>query len=103
MIPAMENKFNTIPHEEFLDKHLGTKGTPKREQFEAELQADVIGYRLKELRLKQHLTQEHLAKKVGIDKTQISKIEKGKRNLTLETITRITNALGAKVNFSIQA
>lgn len=98
----MENKFKTISHETLLDKHFGKAGTPKRDQFEAELQADVIAYHLKLLRKKQHLTQQQLAEKAGIDKTQISKIENGTRNLTIETITRIVNALGAKVNFSIQ-
>jgi HTH-type transcriptional regulator / antitoxin HipB len=98
----MENKFKTVSHDEVLDNHFGKVGTPKRDLFEAELQADVIAYKLKELRLQQHLTQEQLAEKVGIDKTQISKIEKGNRNLTLDTITRIATALGAKVNFSIQ-
>jgi HTH-type transcriptional regulator / antitoxin HipB len=98
----MENKFKTISHDEVLDNHFGKVGTPKRDQFEAELQADVIAYQLKQLRIKQHLTQEQLAEKVGLDKTQISKIEKGNRNLTLDTITRIASALGAKVNFSLQ-
>jgi HTH-type transcriptional regulator / antitoxin HipB len=98
----MENKFKTIPFDEVLDKHFGKEGTPKRDLFEAELQADVIAYQLKQLRIKQHLTQEQLAQKLGMDKTQISKIEKGNRNLTLDTITRVANALGAKVNFSLQ-
>jgi DNA-binding XRE family transcriptional regulator len=98
----MENKFKTVSHDEVLDKHFGKVGSPKRDQFEAELQADVIAYHLKQLRIKQQLTQQQLADLVGIDKTQISKIEKGTRNLTLDTITRIANALGAKVNFSIQ-
>lgn len=98
----MENKFKTVSHDEVLDNHFGKIGTPKRDQFEAELQADIIAYQLKQLRIQQHMTQEQLAEKVGIDKTQISKIEKGTRNLTLDTITRIANALGAKINFSIQ-
>jgi HTH-type transcriptional regulator/antitoxin HipB len=92
----------TISHEAILDKYIGEPGTPIRNEFEAELQADVIAYHLKQLRIKQQLTQQQLADLVGIDKTQISKIEKGTRNLTIETITRIVNALGAKINFSIQ-
>jgi DNA-binding XRE family transcriptional regulator len=99
----MGNKFKTVSHETLLDKHFGKVGTLKRDQFEAELQADVIAYHLKLLRKKQHLTQQQLAEKAGIDKTQISKIENGTRNLTIETITRIASALGAKINFSIKA
>jgi HTH-type transcriptional regulator / antitoxin HipB len=92
----------TVSQEEMLDKYIGKQGTPNRNEFEAELQADVIAYHLKQLRIKQQLTQQQLADLVGIDKTQISKIEKGTRNLTIETITRIVNALGAKIHFSIQ-
>ena len=92
----------TISHEEMLEKYVGMQGTSKRNEYEAELQTEVIAYHLKQLRIKQQLTQQQLADLVGIDKTQISKIEKGTRNLTIETITRIANALGAKINFSIQ-
>jgi len=92
----------TVSHEEMLEKYIGKQGTSERNEYEAELQADVIAYHLKQLRINQQLTQQQLADLVGIDKTQISKIENGSRNLTIETITKIANALGAKVNFSIQ-
>lgn len=93
----------TISHEEMLDKHISKKGTYEREKFEAKVQAGVIAHQLKELRKKKNLTQQQLADIVGIDKAGISKIEKGTRNLTIETILRVANALGAKVDFSIQA
>jgi transcriptional regulator with XRE-family HTH domain len=56
----------------------------------------------KELRLKNNLTQAQLAKKLGMDKAQVSRIENGKFNLTLATIIRIANALDVKVNFELQ-
>ena len=92
----------TISHEEMLNKHIGKKGTPEREKFDAEVQAGVIAHRLKELRKQKNLTQEQLAKIVGINKAGISKIEKGTRNLTIETIIRVAEALGATVNFDIR-
>jgi transcriptional regulator with XRE-family HTH domain len=57
----------------------------------------------KELRLKNRLTQSQLAKKLGMDKAQVSRIENGKFNLTLTTINRIAAALDAKVNFDLQS
>ena len=47
------------------------------------------------------MTQSELAELVGKDKTQISKIERG-RNLTISTIVQIVEALGGKINFDIQ-
>ena len=41
--------------------------------------------------------------KLGMEKGQISKIENGKFNLTLATINKIAAALGARINFDLQA
>ena len=46
--------------------------------------------RLKELRIEKGLTQEKLAKKVGINRTTIAKIESGERDLTLDHIQRMS-------------
>ena len=98
----MKDKFKTISHEEMLNKYIGEPGTPKREKFDAKVQAAVIAYQLKEMRLQKKLSQEQLAEMIGIDKTQISKIEKGTRNLKIETIARIVHALGGTFDLNIQ-
>jgi HTH-type transcriptional regulator / antitoxin HipB len=92
----------TTTIDELLDRDIGKKGTPGREKFDAKVQAGIIAGQLKELRKQKNLTQQQLADLVGMDKGGISKIEKGTRNLTIETINRIAHALGAKVNLSIQ-
>ena len=46
--------------------------------------------RLKELRIEKGLTQEKLAKKIGINRTTIAKIESGDRDLTLDHIQRMS-------------
>jgi transcriptional regulator with XRE-family HTH domain len=40
------------------------------------------------------LTQEALAEKAGLDRTYISDIERGSRNLSISNIVRIAKALG---------
>lgn len=90
-----------VSHTDLLNKYIGENGTPERENFEAELRADIIAAKIKEMRLKKNMTQEELASLVGKDKTQISKIESG-RNLTISTIVQIVKALGGKINFDIQ-
>ena len=39
------------------------------------------------------MTKSELAKKLGVDKSQVSRLIKGKRNLTLQTIAEIESAL----------
>lgn len=90
-----------VSHSDLLDRYIGKTGTPEREHFEAELRADILAAKIKEMRLKKNMTQEELASLVGKDKTQISKIESG-RNLTISTIVQIVEALGGKINFDIQ-
>ena len=49
---------------------------------------------IKKARLQQHLTQEELGERVGVKKSQISKLESGKCVITLPTMSRIFRALG---------
>jgi len=39
---------------------------------------------------------------IGVQKAQISKLEKNANNVTVETILKVFNALKAKVNFKIE-
>jgi DNA-binding XRE family transcriptional regulator len=91
----------TTYHEELLNEIIGKPGTPERENFESELNAEVLAFKLKGLRKEKNLTQSQLADKLGMEKGQISKIENGKFNLTLTTINKIAAALGVRVNFSL--
>ena len=86
---------------ELLNEFIGKKGTTERDKFEAELKAEIIASKLKEMRIRKNMTQAQLAELVGKDKTQISRIEKG-RNLTISTIVQLVEALGGKINFDIQ-
>jgi DNA-binding XRE family transcriptional regulator len=98
----MENNFKTISIDELINRDLGQPGTPERDKFDAKIHTAAIAYQLKELRLQKNITQQQLAEMVGIDKTQISKIEKGSRNLTIETIARIVHALGGTFDLNIK-
>jgi hypothetical protein len=41
--------------EEMTDKHIGKKGTPRRDAFEEELCLDILGQTIKNFRKKRHL------------------------------------------------
>ena len=52
-----------------------------------------FGHRIKELRLKQNISQEELAFRCGLSKNYISDVERGTRNVSLKSIEKIANGL----------
>lgn len=52
-----------------------------------------VGLRIRELRLKQGLSQEKLAELAQLHRTYISSLELGQRNISLVNIERLANAL----------
>ncbi len=61
----------------------------------------VLGYKIKVKRTIRLMTQEELAKKIGIDQSDLSKIEKGTANPSLKTLSRIAKGLDGKLTFDI--
>lgn len=51
-----------------------------------------FGNKIKELRLKQKMSQERFALKAGLDRTYYASIEKGRRNVSLNNIKKISDA-----------
>ena len=58
-----------------------------------------LGKRIKEERLKLNLTQEQLAEAVNISTSYMGQIERGERNVTLDTLLRITYKLNVSVDY----
>ena len=98
----MENKFKTVSIDTMIDKHIGMKGTERRDSFESELRIDLLGQAIKLARQERNLTQEQLGELVGVQKAQISKIENSVKNARFETIMKVFDALGVKVNFKVE-
>ena len=84
--------------DEHVNKAWGEIGTPLRDEMEAKLEEEVnayfVGEAIKKARLQQNLTQEELGERVGVKKSQISKLENGRCIITLPTMSRIFRALG---------
>jgi len=98
----MENKFKTTSIDTIIDKHIGEIGTLRRDNFENELRIDVLGESIKQARKKRNLTQSELGELVGVQKSQISKIENSIKNARFDTILKIFKALDANVNFNVE-
>lgn len=67
---------STMTLDQVKDKYVGENGTEKREKFEFDLQLDLMGQMIKTVRKERNLTQEELGKLIGVQKAQISKLEK---------------------------
>jgi len=65
----------TYTLDEVTDKLIGEIGTPDRDKFEYELQLGLIGQAIKQTRQERNLTQEELGELIGVQKSQISRIE----------------------------
>jgi len=92
----------TYTLDEVQDKLIGKVGTPDRDKFEYELQMDLIGQAIKHTRQERNMTQEELGKLIGVQKSQISRIESNASNVTIDTLMRVFNALQAKVKLQVE-
>lgn len=61
-----------------------------------------LGNNLKKVRLSKGLSQEKLAFEADLDRTYISGIERGKRNVSVVNLYRIANALGIPPHLLLQ-
>ncbi len=95
----MKIDYKTI--DELEDKYIGKRGTGEREDYEFDLSIEIIGEKLKQLRLAKDLTQEQLGKIIGVQKAQISKLERGSSSSSISTINRVFNALDAQLKFQV--
>lgn len=98
----MENTLRIYSLDEAKDKHIGKIGTEKRDKYEYELRLDLLGEMIKQARQERHLTQSQLGELIGVQKSQISRIENNAKNVTIETILRVFKALKAKVSFNVE-
>ena len=57
----------------------------------------VIGETVEQMRLEKGWTQEELADKIGSSQSAIHRIEKGRQNVSLETIKRLSEAFGSQI------
>ena len=56
-----------------------------------------FGERLNEIRSKRGISQERLAEMAGLHRTYVSLIERGERNVTIETIEKLATALDVEM------
>ena len=89
-------KMKVYTLDEVKDEFIGKVGTPKRDKYEQdlkeEIQAYFVGEAIKQARKAKNLTQEQLGERIGVQKAQISRLERGK-SITLSSMIRIFKAM----------
>lgn len=90
----------TYTFTESLNRALGEKGTPLRDEYENEMNSFLMGESIKKARLAKELTQEQLGKLMGVKRSQVCRIEKG-QNLSFKTIARAFQAMGINACFDM--
>lgn len=99
---SMKNNKNIKSFDDHLDEEYGKKGSKSRDEFEAGFEAFKLGVMLQELRAKEGMTQEQLAKKCGTTKSYISRIENNASDIRLSTIMRIfSEGFGKQIRLSL--
>lgn len=96
----MKVKNNLINIDDLMDSKYGKVGTPEREEFRREAQTYYFGQLIHDARKKEGMTQTELAQKSGLDKSYISRIEKGLIEPGIGTFNRIIEALGLRLDVS---
>ncbi len=86
---------------EMKDKYIGKVGTIERDNYEYELNMDVLSHMIKKARQERNLTQEQLGKLVGVQKAQISKLESSANSATIDTVLKVFKALKADIHFNV--
>lgn len=87
---------------EMKDKYIGKVGTKERDDYEYELRMDILGRMIKAARQERNLTQEQLGELIGVQKSQISKLESITNSATIDTIFKVFKALKADINFNVK-
>lgn len=80
-------------YEQILEE---TKHKTKRPKGKPSVLCLSVGKLIRETRIRNGLSQKDLAMRTGMKQPDISKIEEGKKNITLATLVRINNILGIK-------
>ncbi len=88
--------------DEMKNKDLGEIGTPERDKYEFDLRMELLGEMIRSVRKERKLTQEQFGELIGVQKSQISKLERSTKNVTIETILKVFRALKANVKFSVE-
>lgn len=93
---------NLVAFNDLEDELFGAPGTPERTEYEDRVTLELLPKSIREYRLRNHLTQDQLGQRLGVQKSQISKLERNSSNVTIDTLRRVFKALNVEVKILLQ-
>ena len=80
-----ENNHQLVNYSEILDAEFGKPGTPQRIEAEEKAYAFYTGQIIEDARKKAKITQAELARRIGSDRSYISRVESGQTEPKVST------------------
>lgn len=96
-----ENNHQLVNYSDVLDAEFGKPGTPQRIEAEEKAYAFYTGQIIEDARKKAKITQSELARRIGSDRSYISRVESGQTEPKISTFYRIMNALGCNIEYTM--
>ena len=85
-------------YDAIMDEKYGKVGSPERTEFRKKAYAYCMGQMIRDARKEEKMSQSELGKRIGANKSYISRIENGLIDPTLSTFNSIINALGLRID-----
>ena len=99
----MKKETKKIKHYKQVNRKFSGYGKPPEiDVFESGLDKKSMGALLKTLRKHKKMTQKQLGEMIGVKKTEISKLERGDRNLTIGRLIQLLDALLVKTKLKVE-
>ena len=98
-IPLRKEDLVWHSFEDILREGMKKKGF--REAYEAAISRRAIATQIRESRIAKKMTQKTVARKANMPQSVIARIESGRHDASLPTITKIASALGKKVDVQL--
>ncbi|MFA5169722.1 MAG: helix-turn-helix transcriptional regulator [Candidatus Paceibacterota bacterium] len=71
-----------------------------KKEFEKEYQKIKLAYEISQLRKKKNMSQVELAQKIGTTQSVVARMEAGKQNLSVDTLSKIASAFNCEVKIA---
>ena len=99
--PALSRSITSGHHDEQRKAAIPTQSAASDNEAPDELQI-LFGANLKAARVKANLSQYELAAQTGLTQQYLSRIEKGRKNVTIRTMSTLSKVLGLEVSTLLQ-
>jgi ribosome-binding protein aMBF1 (putative translation factor) len=97
-VPATAEELRWYSHEEVFGKYM--KDPEFLKAYNEEIFRRQLAAQIRTARASKKLTQKAVAEKSGMSQSVIARLESGERGVTLDTLAKVANALGKRIQLA---